>query len=110
MHKRCWQLGGTRGAGVLWQHPVPSFGVPQLTCNSHRAMVAVICQWLSFVLALSGLSISLTVNLLIVINYRSVKICHWSLVSGGRAARFSGPWRLGVVGVQVPGGQVFREE
>ena len=31
VHKGCWQVGGTTGTGVLWRHPVSSWGVQWLT-------------------------------------------------------------------------------
>ena len=53
VHKGCWQIGGMTDTGVLWRHPVPSWGVPWLMCISQRAMVNM--QWSSVVFALSKL-------------------------------------------------------
>ena len=33
VNKGCWQVDGMTDTGVLWQHPVPSWGVPWSMCR-----------------------------------------------------------------------------
>ena len=41
VHKRCWQVDGTSGTGVLWQNSVTYRAVSRFTCCGGRAMVDV---------------------------------------------------------------------